>query len=160
MCISAVNYDGLAATVWWLSHAYTFLLWLHLKRTVKLRKPDFKPLSPCLLHFSIVSSIYKIHCHDAARHCKYLETDFQKRKRESLPFFTERAFPVSFLDTPPLPAFSHPLRVRVAAHQRGGIKSSCCGVLLRAEKVLSFFFILSRCVSIKPGLAALLQRRR
>lgn len=42
----------------------------------------------------------------------------------------------------PLSTFSHSLRVRIGAYQRGCIKSSCCGVLLRAQRLLLFIYAL------------------
>lgn len=124
-----------------------FLLWLHLKRNVKLRKFALKPVFLCLLHFNIASSICKIHCHDASQYCTYLGINFQKDRRKSLQFCKVQStlFPLSFLDTILLLTFSNSLRICIAAYQRGCIKSSCCGVLLRTQKLILFFYSLMLC---------------
>lgn len=97
-----------------------------------------------LLHFNIASSICKIHYQNASQCCTYLEIKFQKQERESLQFCKVQAtlFPLSFLMhyfSSNLPTF---LRVCIGAYQRGSIKSSCCGGLLRAQRLLLFIYSL------------------
>lgn len=103
------------------------------------------------MSFTFQYSIFnmQIHSHNASQYCTYLEINFQKQEKESLQFCMVQAtlFRLSFLYTTPLATFSFSLRICIDAYKRGCIKSSCCGALLRAQKLPFFFFLNSLMLS-------------